>query len=643
MRSTQKCGTWLLSLACALLFLGGCTAKTPVSSEDSGSEASASAATVKGDYTVTYAAEDTASEWADADASVLTLSGDGISVSGNGVSVDGSRAVINSSGTYVLRGTLEDGQILVDVSGSGTVLLVLDGANLSCSDSAPLYIQQADKTVLLLADGTANTVTDGESYTFAEGEDEPNAAVFSKDDLTITGGGSLIVNAQYNNGINCKDTLKITGGDISVNAIGNGIKGKDCVAIQGGSIRVTAGHDGIKSSNDTEADKGFVRISGGDITITAEQDGIQAATGLVIEEGTIAVKTGGGSENASSKTDGNWGSWGGRPGMPGMTDAGTDTADSGDSTSAKGLKAAVDITVSGGTLTVDASDDTIHANGTVTIAGGDLHLTSGDDGIHADALLTVSGGTIQIDQSYEGLEGSDIQIDGGTVRLKASDDGLNAAGGNDGSSIDGRPGQNSFASGGNHSITITGGTLYVDAGGDGADSNGSITMTGGTLLVCGPTDSGNGALDYDGTFNMDGGVLVAVGSLGMAQAPSDSSGQYVASLSLSSQSAGTLLHLEDADGNGLLTFAPSKAYQSVIISTPDLEKDGVYTLYTGGSADGNAENGLYTGSYSGGEEVLTFTLSSTVTSASMNGVSSGGIGGPGGMGGHGGMGGPFGR
>lgn len=617
----------VLAVVCVLAMLGGCTPREPVVAETT-SDNNSTVVTAKGDYTVSYTAEDTEAAWNEESACVLTLDGDTIAVSGTGVSVSGSRALITAPGVYVLRGSLDNGQILVDVSGSGTVLLVMDGASLSCSDNAPLSIQQADKTVLLLADGTENSVTDGENYTLEEGTDEPNAAIFSKDDLTIAGSGSLTVDANYNNGINCKDTLKVTGGSISVDAPGNGIKGKDCVAVQDGTLQITAGHDGIKSSNSTEADKGFVRISGGDITVTAEQDGIQAATGLVIEGGTLTVKTGGGSENASTITGGGWGSWG-RPGMPGGEAA---EADSSDTTSAKGLKAAVDITITGGDITVDASDDTVHANGTVTIGGGKLHLSSGDDGIHADALLAISGGTIEIAQSYEGIEGADIRIEGGHIRLKASDDGLNAAGGSDGSSLGGRPGQNSFVSGGNHNITITGGTIVVDADGDGVDANGSIEMTGGTLLVCGPTNGGNGALDFDGSFQIDGGILVAVGSLGMAQTPSDSSTQYVAALSLSTQSAGTLLHLEDTDGNGLLTFAPSKVYQSVIISTPGLEKSETYTLYIGGSAEGETVNGLYTGSYSGGEEALTFTLSSTVTSASMSGVSVGGMGGdPGGM------------
>ena len=317
--------------------------------------------------------------------------------------------------------------------------------------------------------------------------------------------------------------------------------------------------------------------------------------------------------------------------MPGGTET---EADNGDTTSAKGLKAAVDITITGGDITVDASDDTVHANGTVTIGGGALTLSSGDDGIHADASLTISGGTIEIAQSYEGIEGADIRIEDGHIRLKASDDGLNAVGGSDGSPLNGRPGQNSFASGGNHTITITGGTIIVDADGDGVDANGSIEMTGGTLLVCGPTNSGNGALDFDGSFQMDGGILVAIGSLGMAQTPSDSSTQSVAALSLTSRSANTPLHLADADGNGLLTFVPTKAYQSVILSTPTLKTGEAYTLFTGGEATDETTEGLYA-SYTDGEEALTFTLSDVVTSASEDGAAIGGMGGnPGGMGGN---------
>ena len=166
-------------------------------------------------------------------------------------------------------------------------------------------------------------------------------------------------------------------------------------------------------------------------------------------------------------------------------------------------------------------------------------------------------------------------------------------------------------------------------------------MSGGVVLINGPTNSANGSLDYDGSFGITGGVLIAAGSAGMAQAPGNTSTQYAVTATLSTRSAGTLISLRDEEGNDVVTFAPSKAYQSVILCTPLLEQGRSYTLSTGGSCTGAQENGLYEGGvYSGGTEALTFTISDRITTVSEEGASAGNFGGdPGNFGGPGGFGG----
>nr|WP_278336509.1 carbohydrate-binding domain-containing protein [Clostridium disporicum] len=264
-------------------------------------------------------------------------------------------------------------------------------------------------------------------------------------------------------------------------------------------------------------------------------------------------------------------------------------------------------------------------------------LASGDDGIHSDTLLDINGGNIDISKSYEGIESSTININDGNIRLVASDDGLNAAGGNDGSSTNGRPGQNGFSSS-TGVINITGGYLYVDAAGDGVDSNGSIEMSGGTVIVNGPENSGNGALDYDTTFNITGGTFIAAGSSGMAQSPSSSSTQ--ASINIFTNGiANTLVNVTDEPGNEIITFAPSKTFSSIIISTPELQTGNTYTVSTGGNYSLEDIDGLYeNGNYSGGSKLTNFTLSSSVMSVTSSGASEGGSM-NGGMPGGGGMGG----
>jgi hypothetical protein len=205
----------------------------------------------------------------------------------------------------------------------------------------------------------------------------------------------------------------------------------------------------------------------------------------------------------------------------------------------------------------------------------------------------------------------------------------------DGSSFNMGPGQDRFGSGNAH-LYINGDYLYVDARGDGLDINGPIDMTGGTVIVNGPTENMNGALDYSNAFNLTGGYLLAVGSAGMAQAPSASSTQYVVMYNFDvQQAAGTLIHIETADGTEILTFAPTKAYQSVVLSSPALTNEEKCVVYTGGSSTGAATDGLYSGgTYSGGSQVANFTVSGVVTTEGAAGRFGPGGGGPGGGGPH---------
>jgi len=558
---------------------------------------------------VAYDVDDLDQDWDSAGATGIRLNGDSISVQGGGAMVDGSTVTITSSGTYVISGTLNDGRIRVDTDDKKTVRLVLDGADITCSTGAGICVVNAEKTVITLAAGTAHHVADGARYVFEDpASDEPNAAIFSHDDLTINGIGSLTVEGNYDNGIQSKDDLKITGGIINVDAVNDAIKGRDSVAVRDGSITVTAGGDGMQASNDTDAEEGFVFIEGGTISISAGMDGIQAETSLLVSGGTIDITSGGGSSEASQHVASFLAGPGGqRP----VETSSTDTEDS-----AKGLKAGVDLIVTGASISIDSSDDAVHSNGSIAVSGGDMTLATGDDGMHADASVHIVGGVISITASYEGIESAVVIIDDGTVHVVSSDDGINVSGGNDGSGMMGpRAGQDSFASSTDTYLEVNGGYVAVDALGDGLDVNGAVTMTGGVVIVHGPTSNGNGALDYMRGFEMSGGFLVAAGSSGMAQAPGASSSQRSVMVNFASaQAAGTPFHIETVDGEDVLTFLPSKAYQSVVFSSTELQDGSTYVVYTGGSSTGTAVDGLYSGgTYSGGTKYAEFTVSGQVT------------------------------
>lgn len=617
----------LPALLCTTLLYSCTTNSTSETNEDSQTIVMDGAETVVVNNTstslsdvVTYDEDDYYTDWKNENPNYIKLSGISATIEGSGAEVSNNKVTITAAGVYVISGKLDNGQIIVDSQDEGTVRIVLNGVEINCNDSAPIYVKSAGKAVVSLVEGTENTITDGATYVLEdETTGEPNSALFSKADLTINGAGKLTVNGNYNNGITSKDDLKITGGTIVIKSTDDGLMGKDIVAVNGGNITINAGGDGIKSTNDTEEGKGIVAIEGGTFNITSAADGIQAKTSVLVTAGDFTINSGGGSANAPVRAQEEMGPWGGGNAAVQTTET-TETEE--ESQSAKAIKSSSDITISGGTFNIDSADDAIHSNNSVTIDGGDITITSGDDGIHSDTVLTINDGKINITKSYEGIESAKVIVAGGDIHVVASDDGMNAGGGNDGSAVNGRPGENSFSATGDYSLNINGGYLVVDATGDGLDANGSIYMTDGTVIVNGPTGDGNGALDYDGVFEMSGGFLVSAGSSGMAQAPSDTSSQYSIIMKYPQvQSAGTLVHLEDSEGNTIDTFAPSKDYQSVVITSPEIKNGGTYTLYSGGTSTGTNTDGLYKdGEYKDGTEVVSFITSSSVTWLNESGV-----------------------
>lgn len=540
--------------------------------------------------------------WDAAEEITVQLNGDSITAGSPDVVIDGSTATITAAGTYRLSGSLSDGQVIVETEDEDTVRLILDGVSISSSSSAPIYISKAEKTILVLAEGSVNTIMDGKTYVLADPEsDEPNATIFSTSDLTITGTGSLEVTGNYNDGIATKDGLILAAGSITVSAVDDGIRGKDYVYIKEGGITVTAQGDGIKSDNDTDTSKGFITIDLGRIEVTSGGDAISAQTNVLVSGGELILDAGGGSDAVIDEN-----------------------------LSAKGIKGGSSVTVANGIVTIDSADDSLHSNNSITINNGVVTLSSGDDGMHADTALTINAGDVRILKSYEGIESAVITLNNGSVKVNASDDGINVSGGVDGSGMmpGGRPfggkqgpggpppGQDTFNYTGDYYLYINGGLISVHAGGDGIDSNGAIEMTNGIVIVNGPTQDMNGALDYMGGFKMKGGFLVTASSAGMAQAPDSSSSQNSLLLNLTSaQQAGTTIHIQDSSGKDILTFTPAIAYQSITYSSPYLVTGETYTVFLGGTAEGEDMDGLYESStYSDGTEYTTFTVSETVTS-----------------------------
>ncbi|MFD3163448.1 carbohydrate-binding domain-containing protein [Herpetosiphon sp. NSE202] len=581
------------------------TATTTVNSASSGQAVSSNSATASNPTSVvpTVASidealaskatpHDTAADlaWQHADLVEIKLNDSSISANNPNVKIDGTTATISAAGSYQLSGKLSDGQIIVNTTDQDLVRLILNGVTIHSSSSAPIAIMQAEQVAIILADDSQNTLSDtvDASANATTTEDLPNATLYSKADLSIDGNGSLTIQANGNDGISSKDGLIINSGTINITALDDGLRGKDYLVVNGGTISINAQGDGLTADNEEDPSKGYISIAGGKLNVTAGGDGLSAITDILIDAGELTISAGGGSSTSIN-------------------------ADA----SAKGLKAGQNLVIAEATITIDAAEDAIHSDSNVTINAGTIGLAAGDDGVHADATLTINGGDLTISNSYEGLESAVITINAGNISLVAQDDGVNVAGG-DGSSMQGasmgRPGRNDSFAAGNYFLYINGGTLVVDAAGDGLDANGSIVMNAGLVLVHGPTAQMNGALDYDGGFALNGGTLVAAGSAGMVQAPDSNSTQASVLINYSSaQAAGNLVQILDQSGQALVSFTPRKQYQALVFSSPALQQAASYTINSGGTLETRASGYAQTTANAGGTAYATFSVSEIVT------------------------------
>lgn len=461
----------------------------------------------------------------------------------DGVTVEDGTLTITKAGTYKLSGEYQ-GQIKVETADSDAVRLVLDNANITNSSGAALNVVNADEVILYSASGTTNTISDGADYT-ATGENDPDAVVYSKADLTIAGEGTLKVNGNHEDGIHTSDGLVIASGTLEVNAANTGIKGKDYVDILGGTINVTAQQDGIKSTNDTDEGKGWTRLSNGTVTVNAGDDGFKASR--VVE-------------------------------------------------------------ISGGSLTVEQSDEGIEAQ-YINISGGDVNVTSADDGMNAslktsDSESTDSSANTSDTANQQQNNQQQGSLPGGQQNGTSNQQqqgmgqppqgGMPGGGGGTFEVIDA-------------AINVSGGHVTVNAEGDGIDSNGVTTLSGGTLIVNGPSQGGNAALDTNGDLLLNGATVLSGSTADMFEAPStNSTSGYLKLTNSSGFEQGSTVQVADSSGKVVANYKVTKSnVQLVLVSSSSIVKGQSYTAYTTTSAvDSNAASLA-----SGATELGSFTAS----------------------------------
>ena len=534
--------------------------------------------------------EETDDKWKENEGSINLSK---LEASGNGISVSGNVITITEGGDFKVSGTLNDGSIVIDTEDK--VKLRLSGMSLTNTNGAAIYVKNADKAYITVTDGTTNTLKS------ANATDEEKGVITAKDTLEIKGSGSLTISAENGQGIHASDSLDIENGDIKINSSLDAINVNDTFAFTDGNLDITAGGDGIAADE-------IVDISGGKISITTT----------------------------------------------GKTDSESDV-------SSKGIKADWLLEISGGEIDITSTDHAIHSTSDINVKGGKITVSSDKKGISAHGDLIIDDGEINIEKSTEGIEAKQIMIiNGGDININSSDDGINAGGNGSGfggfdrgmmnsENAEGASGnmqrmtppdmpqsengnmpemngnenggmQRSFGGGMNggmsdeisseHHIQINGGNIYVNAAGDGIDSNGSIVINGGVVTIDGPTMNGNSAFDHDGLFAVNGGTVIAAGSAGMMENPSSSSEQNVVSAYISAE-AGSKITVKESGGKEIMSYTLKKTVGNITFSSDKIESGKTYSIYVNGELSD------------------TFTVNGALTTV---GTASGGFGGMGGRG-----------
>ena len=524
---------------------GTSTVHSAVSGATAGTSTSNTAAEQTLDAQTHYTNEDLT--WDSSDEKTIDLANP---TATDGVSVENGTITITSGSTYRITGEYS-GQVKIEAGKSDTVRLVLDNAKITNSTGAAINVVSAAEAIIYTAAGTTNTVADEANYT-ATGDDDPDAAIYSTANLTLTGEGSLSVKGAYEEGIHTTGGLVIASGTLEVNAANTGIKGKDYVDITGGIVNVTAAQDGIKSTNTDDESMGFTRLSAGSVTVSAGDDG---------------------------------------------------------------LKAPHTLEISGGTLNIEKSNEGIEAQ-YINILDGDVTVNSSDDGINA-SLKDSSSDTSSDTTSGTAITGQQTQQNQNGQTQQAPAGGGAAPGGSQGSTGQNQnmpqpPTDGAMPGGGggtfevvDAAINISGGTVTVNAEGDGIDSNGTATFSGGTVTVNGPVAGGNNALDSNGDLLLNGGTVTAGSTADMFEAPSSASTSgYLKITDSSALTQGSTVQVTDSSGTVVANYKiTTSGVQLVLVSNKNIVKGQSYTVsVTSGSVDAAS-----TTAASGASELGSFT------------------------------------
>ena len=418
--------TIILFLTMGALMLSGCNTKIGnTTQQTTESSTTTSSSVTETDTSDMFSDRDKEVGYDESESVTISLVDNSSSCESDAVSITENTITIKDEGTYILSGSLSDGMVFVEAEDADKVQIVLNGVSISNDQSAALYVRSADKVFVTTAFGTENTLEhNGSSYTAID-ENNIDAAIFSKSDLTLNGEGTLTVTAQEGHGIVSKDDLVLTSGTYVITSASHGLSGKDSVRIANGSYTIVSGKDGIHAQNKDDSSSGFVYLAGGTYTISAGDDGIHAASNVTISDGKIDITQ-----------------------------------------SYEGIEG-LSIDIAGGEISVLASDDGINAAGGNDSSSSSEGFQGGDDQFASTegAYIQISGGVLHVNASGDGIDSNgDITVSGGETYVSGPT--------NDGNgSLDY-----------NGSAQITGG-IFAASGSSGMAQNFDSSSTQGTIMV----------------------------------------------------------------------------------------------------------------------------------------------------------------
>ena len=405
MKTLKNKSTVLLVLAlAAALLLSACGTAAILASQDSdnsaafsaansdsavsyaalsaeGSQSSAQSASSSDTFSEAFSNRDLSGDYDTAEAVFISLNGTSASASSDSVQISGSTVTITAAGTYILSGTLDNGSVIVNATKDDKIQLVLDGVTIHSETFAAIYVVQADKVFVTLAEGSANTLSNGGSFVQID-DNDVDAVIFAKDDVTLNGSGKLVISSPSGHGIVSKDEVTITGGVYEISSAKCAIRGKDSIAISDGSFTIKAGTDGLHAENNDDDTLGNIYIAGGSFIITAGDDAIHANTLLRIDGGEISISAAEGLEATYIQINGG--------------DISISASDDGVNAAKKSSAYTPTFEMNDGTLTVvmgQGDTDGIDSNGNIIVNGGTINVT-GQSSFDCDGTAQYNGGTI---------------------------------------------------------------------------------------------------------------------------------------------------------------------------------------------------------------------------------------------------------